>query len=121
MPTVAIAIDAAFSAAESVTIDCKNHKSVGEIVVNAAVSAGFSLLTSGRGNILSEKSTHQAINEGRKTVTTAYRPAVKKAAQKQLNKLYKKIGKEVASEALEWVAETAMEKGTQWYLRHALS
>ena len=90
-------------------------------MTDAIISVGFSLLTSGRGNVLADESTHQAISAGRTAIANAYRPAIRRAAQNQLNKFYKNIAKKAVGEALEWAAEYAMEEGTKLYVNKWIS
>ena len=119
VPTAALAIDAAFSAAESITLGVLKHDDAATIAVDTLLSVGFSVVTSGKGEVLNKKSTYETIESGVKAVKSAYRPAIRKAAKKQLSKTFKKIGKRVAKNQLEGAAYKAIDYGTRWFLEKA--
>ena len=86
---------------------------------DVAVSVGFSLLTCGTGNVLSEKATYETLKAGKKAIKDAYQPLVAKTAIKQLHKAIKKIGKQAGKEYAEYTGFFLLERGTRWCLNNA--
>ena len=117
-PTLSVAIDAVVSATESLTDSFLEKKDVASTICDVVVSVGFSLLTCGIGNTLSEKSTYQALKAGKDAIASAYRPMLEKSAKKQFQKTLIETGKATASEFAEYLTVFLMERGSRWYLEN---
>lgn len=118
-PAYAVAISATSSAIDSIIDDARAGESVGTIITNGFISAGFGAITGGNGNDVLNADT---INAGRKLVNNmieGYRPLIKKNAKKGLKKLLKKEGKKMLKSLGETIAYDTLEEGTQWFVKSA--
>lgn len=107
-------ISATMSAAESLYSDWKDGESVGTMIVNATLSAGFGAVTSGEPVFSDAKIISKTVNAVAKSVSGNH-PVVKKTAKTFLKGTFKAIRNEFCEGIADGLFVNYINEGTKWF------
>ncbi len=115
-PHASLAIDAAFSGLEAITLGIKENKDIKSIVVDTTLSVAFSVVTSGKGDVFSDETVRNSVKSSFDAIKNAFLPSQKKKAKKLLFNSFKKILKKTFKNQIESTAYWGIDRGNRWLL-----